>query len=152
MIPSDSESYSAELQLLAFYHIWKLVMWSHSWSPNCPYVVFVHFLVKPNDISFLGYMQRTLTWTLTAVHTLYVPSPFFCCFVYYKHLNCLFWTFTLNPENSTRQYQQPFLSFSDFSLFYSFFYVEMQIFPYLEMYTGPWKQYPPPSSIPHFSP
>ena len=33
-----------------------------------------------------------------------------------------------------------------------FFHIKMQTFPYLEMNTGPWQQYPSTWSIPHFTP
>ena len=34
---------------------------------NHSHLVFLHFLVKLSEISFLGYMHRTLTWTLKAM-------------------------------------------------------------------------------------
>jgi len=57
-------------------------------------------------------------------------------FVYYKHLNCLFWTCTLNPENSTRNTNNNAYLFLIILYFIAFFYLEMQIFLYFEMYTG----------------
>ena len=56
----------------------------------------------------------------------------------------LFWTSTLDPECITQQYWPPLLFFFWFSpYFMPVFHLEMQMFPYLEMYIGPWKQCPP---------
>ena len=91
---------------------------------NHPYLVFLHFLVKPDEVSFLGYMQRTLTWTLKAVphcvYTVYTIPIFFWLFVIFlpffhqKHPIFLFWTSTLDPDNSTQQYWPSSPFFSDF--------------------------------------
>ena len=141
MIQTDSESYSAVLQLSFFYYFSKLVMWPPSWQPihcmdpdryNHPYLVFLHLLVKLSDIFFLGYMHRTLTWTLKAVphYTLIICTiPMFFWFFWYcfigniqiSFFGHLPWTLKTPPNNTDH------LS-----------YQEMQMFPYLEMHTGPW--------------
>jgi len=105
---------------------------------NHPYLVFLYFLVKLSDIFFLGYMQRTLTWTLKQcpiIHQLYVPSLFFSDF-----------SDILSSETS----KFPFLDMypgpwkhsltilTTFPIFIAIFHWEMQMFPYLEMHTGPW--------------
>ena len=96
-------------------HCMDPVRWNHS------YLVFLHFLVKLSEIFFLGYIHRTLTWTLKAMpHCAYmvctIPIFFliFLIFFYLIHLNFLFWTSTLDPANTSQQYWPPFLFFHDF--------------------------------------
>ena len=127
-------------------HCMDPVRWNHS------YLIFLHFLVKLSEIFFLGYIHRTLTWTLKAMpHCAYmvctIPIFFliFLKFFYLIHLNFLFWTSTLDPANTSQQYWPPFLFFSWFYYYYfSYFHPKLQMFPYLDMHTGPWKQHPFP--------
>jgi len=62
------------LLFLEICHVTTLLT-THCMDPdryNHPYLVFLHLLVKLSDIFFLGYMHRTLTWTLEAVPSLYI--------------------------------------------------------------------------------
>jgi len=112
-------------------HHMKHDRWNHL------FLVFIHFLVKLDEISFLGHMQRTLTWTLKAVPQQYW-LPFSFCFVFFSfHILLLFfiwhsltfhiWKCTLDPENSSpkHHHQQwapsPTLFFLIFPIFYCYF-------------------------------
>jgi hypothetical protein len=74
---------------------------------NHPYLVFLHFLVRSDEISLLGYIQRTLIWTLNTVPDDICHQYFslkFCDFstiFLLETLNFLFWTYTLDPDNNT---------------------------------------------------
>ena len=61
--------------------------------------------------------------------------------------NFWFWTSTLTPENTIQQYWPSSWFSSNFAHILSQFHLEMLFFPYLEMYTRPWEQYPPTSSL-----
>jgi hypothetical protein len=69
---------------------------------NHLYLVFLHILVKLHQISFLGYMQRTLKAVPHSVYTVYA------IFIFPHFLletpPFLFWTSTLDPDNSTKPY------------------------------------------------
>jgi len=108
------------LLFLEIGHVTTLLT-THCMDPdryNHPYLVFLHLLIKLSDIFFLGYMYRTLTWTLKAVPhytliicTIPIFSPIFLIFLHQKHPNFLFWTCPLDPENIPWQYWPPFLFF-----------------------------------------
>jgi len=109
---------------------------------NHPYLVFLHLSVKLSDIFFLGYMHRTLTWTLKAVPhytSIICTIPIFSDFFWYsfiRNIQISFfghvpWTLKTSPNNT--DHLSYFLIY-----FIAIFHQEMQMFPYLEMHTGPW--------------
>ena len=129
---------------------------------NHSYPIFLYLLVKLSEISFLGYMSKTLTWTLKATpHCTYIICTIPILFViplilffiwntwhsFFRHLP---WTLPI-PANNT-DHHSCFFFFSWFFLyFFSIFYPELQMFLYLDMHTGPWKHPLTPSpTIPYF--
>ena len=82
------------------------------------------------------------------VHIWYVASLFSFWFFWYiffiwntwiSFFGHLPWTLQ-TPANNTDYHSYFFHHF--FSIFLSYFHPELQIFPYLGMHTGPWKQHP----------
>jgi hypothetical protein len=76
---------------------------THQMNPdrqNHLYLVFLHIFIKLHHISFLGYMQRTLK---TVPHNTVYAIPIFPHFLL-ETPPFLFWTSTLDPDNSTRPY------------------------------------------------
>jgi len=78
------------------------------------------------------------------IHYIHYHSYFcwFSCYLFIRITSISFfghppWTLKTSPNNIDHHSY----FFLIFSLFYSHFHLEMQIFPYLEMPTGPWKQY-----------
>ena len=110
--------------------MWPIILTPHWMDPDRHHLVFLYFLVKPGEIPFLGHMQRTLTWTLKAVHNdIYIicTIPIFCnifwvflVFFHYNHLNFLFWTPTLDPETAPHNTDHHSYFFLIFSLFYGY--------------------------------
>ena len=122
--------------------IFPTLHWVDPERCNHPYLVCLHFLVKLGEISFLGYMQRTLKAVPHSVYDVYHPY-------FFSDLTSIF---------SLETHKFPFLDiytgpwqwhpiivttipifFWFFPYFIAIFHLKTQIFPYLEMHTGPWK-------------
>ena len=149
---------------------WILMLWGrlkvHKAQVSLQYVIFTSYLHNQSTLEHNLNRFRKLQFRATTFivdlflefgHVTTLPMTYWLDSDRYNHLYVLFlhllvgkhqyfpfWTSTPGPECITQQYCPALLFFfSDSFRIIPVFHLEMQMFPYLEMHVGPWKQCPP---------